>query len=281
MIATSMLVSGNEHIATPRPVEYYATGGCTAMPLLYPWANRLDRHEYTFGSDRVAITPGSVHTDRNGLPIHGTLHARPFEIIDSKPNSLTAGFVFDAPELLASFPFPHDLAVHAEIAPETATLRITTTVCNRGRKPMPISFGWHPFFRLGSTPRSSWELRIPECEQHELDALLIPTGRLARLDASQAPIGDRTYDDHFSLGADRTFTLADHDQRITITFDEHYPHSQIYLPGPDASLTGDFVCIEPMTAISNALGAGAARQLAGGETFGATFSICVTDLATL
>ena len=164
------------------------------------------------------------------------------------------------------------------VDPSRQTFAVTTTVANTGPSSMPISFGWHPFFTLPSRPRSTWTLRTPACERHELSPLLIPTGRTVAQPIINAPIGDRTYDDHFSLGDDRTFVIADDHYAVTVEFDDHYPNAQIYLPGPDASLTGDFVCIEPMTAASNALGDDTAAVLEAGATFSAQFSMTITEL---
>jgi galactose mutarotase-like enzyme len=47
-----------------------------------------------------------------------------------------------------------------------------------------------------------------------------------------------------------------------------YPYAQVYVP-PDA----EFVCLEPMTAPTNALAAGTGSLVAPGDSFTATFAI--------
>ena len=82
---------------------------------MYPWANRLGGNTYTAEGVTVTLTPGEngVRADPNGLPIHGVLAAYPgWRVMAESANELAAEVDFGAdPALLASFPFPHLLAV--------------------------------------------------------------------------------------------------------------------------------------------------------------------------
>jgi galactose mutarotase-like enzyme len=60
---------------------------------------------------------------------------------------LVARFDFAADEeLMAAFPFPHELLFEAILA--GATLTVVTTVVASGNTGVPISFGYHPYLRL-------------------------------------------------------------------------------------------------------------------------------------
>ncbi len=272
-LGVSLRHRGVELIAMPRSVEQYALGWSTGIPLLHPWANRLASNTYHFEHQTITIVQHSVPSDRNGLAIHGTMQGRRFILTTHSESEMTAFFDFNDPELLASFPFPHRITITVTIV--GTTLEIMTEVRNDGTTAMPISFGWHPFLTLPSRPRSTWRLRTPACVRHVLDAHMVPTGATDPQPLLDAPIGIRTYDDHFALGDDRVFIVADDDRTITLTFDNKYPFAQIYLPAPDAPLAGDFVCIEPMTAPSNALVSQRASKLDAGETYAAAFRIDV------
>jgi galactose mutarotase-like enzyme len=275
MLCTELGDDSGAYLARPRGIDEYAEGAATAMPLLHPYANRLARDE--FDAYGVHFDVRDAPRDRHGLPIHGTMHGRPFELDEIGATDRRAAAVtsaeYDAPELLRAFPFPHTIRVMPTL--DASTLRVTTQVDNRGERPMPVSFGWHPFFTLPTRPRDDWILRMPACRRHVLDEHLIPTGETVEQRADRSPIGDRVYDDHFDLGADRRFELGHENRTLTIEFGEQYSHAQIYLPGPDWPLTGDFVCIEPMVANTNALVTQTAPTVAPGETFTATFRITV------
>ena len=271
MLGVSLRYRGAELIAMPRGLDVYRAGGSTGMPLLHPWANRLSQYEYRVGNQTVDLRDTGIATDHNNLPIHGTMQGQPFAVTEGR-----AEFDFGArAELLRTFPFPHRIAIVPRIAANALT--VTTEIVNTGSVPMPISFGWHPFFTLPARPRGDWSLRIPRCDRHVLDARLIPTGATVEQPESHAPIGDRTYDDHFALGDDRRFVVEAGAVSISIEFDRNYPHAQMYLPGPNASLTGDFVCIEPMTAPTNAIVAGTAPILAPNTTFTASFTVTIVS----
>ena len=140
---------------------------------------------------------------------------------------------------------------------------------------MPISFGWHPFVQLPHTPRSEWELRWPECEHIEVDAQLIPTGARTAQPAQRAPIAHRTYDDHYALGSDRTFSISGGSgaarRTLTLQFDPAYPFAQLFVPPAK-----EIVAIEPMTAEIDALGRCIAHTAAPGTRFQAAFNLAVT-----
>jgi galactose mutarotase-like enzyme len=272
MVGTSLRRGDDELLAMPRGLEEYAEGAATGMPLLHPYANRLARDEFDAYGAHFDLR--GAPRDRHGLPIHGTMHGRPFTVESSTASTLVAAAEYDAPELLRAFPFPHTIRVTVTV--DAASLRVTTAVDNRGGRPMPVSFGWHPFFTLPTRPRNAWILRIPACRRHVLDEALIPTGETVEQPEDCSPIGDRTYDDHFDLGADRRFELSHTDRTLIIDFGEQYSHAQIYVPGPEWPLTGDFACIEPMVANTNALVTATAPTVAPGATFTATFTITVT-----
>jgi aldose 1-epimerase len=275
MLGVSLRSDADELLAQPRSVDDYIAGGSTGMPLLHPYANRLSRHE--FDAYGVHFDARGTARDRNDLPIHGTMHGRPFELDEvhvHEGQALCATtFAFTAPELLRSFPFPHTIEII--VALRDARLTVQTVVHNHGDRPMPVSFGWHPFFTLPSRPRADWVLRLPACRRHVLDDRLIPTGATVEQAEDRSPIGDRVYDDHFDLGADRVFEVSDADTTLRIELDDHYAHAQVYLPHPDWPLPGDFVCIEPMVASTNALVTEAAATVAPGDRYAATFTVTV------
>src|SRR3954467_9739276 len=74
LLGTSLARDGAEYLSLPADLDRYAQGHTTGLPLLAPWANRLDGDRYKGGTLAVDLTDAPrVHRDPNGLPIHGTL----------------------------------------------------------------------------------------------------------------------------------------------------------------------------------------------------------------
>ena len=243
----------------------------TAVPLVHPWGNRLERRGYRVGRRDIDLTGVDLPTDPNGLPMHGNLRGAAFEIAradsDTRGARVVARLDYGArPDLLRAFPFPHVVAIDARL--DQRELRITTEVEPTGRAAVPISFCWHPYLRVPGAPRRAWVLRWPACERVLVDERVIPTGDLVAQPAERRELGGRTFDDHYRLGADRRFSLAAGRRRVELRFGPTYPFAQLFVPA-----RGDFAAIEPMTATIDALGRRRTPMVAAGDRFRAWFTI--------
>jgi aldose 1-epimerase len=270
MLGSSLRHRGDELLALPGGLDGYRKGSVTGLPLLAPWANRLGARRYEVDGIVVDLDGLDLHTDEHGLPIHGTMTARPgWEVLDLSRDSLAARFDFGAhPDLLASFPFPHELRIEASV--EATTLRIDTTLVPTGDHPVPISFGYHPYLRLPGEQREDVRLRLPERRHLELDDRQLPTGRTHVEEAEDEAVGSRTFDDLYELGDDRWLALAGGGRRLVLELGDGYGHAQVFTP-PAA----ETICLEPMTAPVNALVDGACALAMPGTSFTARFSLHV------
>jgi galactose mutarotase-like enzyme len=271
MLGTSLRFRGEELLELSGGVTRYEEGHQTGLPLLAPWANRLGGWSYAVDGIEVDLDGLQLGTDPNGLPIHGTMTAqRGWEVVASSTSALRARFDYGArPDLLAAFPFPHELTV--DVAVEADALHVTTAVRPTGDRAVPVCFGWHPYLRLPGPPRRAWRLALPACEHLELDARSLPTGASRAQPAESELIGDRTFDDLYALVDDRVLAIEGGGLRIAVADDAGYGFAQVFAP-PDAG----FVCLEPMTAPTNALGTGTAPLVPPGDSFMARFSITVS-----
>ncbi|MBJ7331745.1 MAG: aldose 1-epimerase [Solirubrobacteraceae bacterium] len=255
MVGSSLTHRGVELLGQRGGLDAYVEKGSTfGIPLLYPWANRLS--DTTYGDVDLAGVP-RVRLDPNGLPIHGLLHAWPhWEVADTTTDRLRARTDL---EDLPGFPFPHILEL--DIALTETTLAITTRVHATGDVPVPISFGFHPYFAV----TEDTVLTTPAMTHIALDDRGIPTDTKATEPARSAPLGTHPLDDLYEqLPPQPTFEL----NATTITFDHGYPIAQLYRPENQPLLA-----IEPMTAPTDALRTGEHPTVPPGETFTATFSI--------
>jgi galactose mutarotase-like enzyme len=280
MIGCSLRHEGEELLGQRGGLAKYAdTGSSMGIPLLHPWANRLDGLEYEAEGIAVRLDPdrSPVRLDPNGLPIHGLVSASRFWEVtgaaaDVDAATLSARLAFaDHPELLAGFPFPHELLVEVRLAGQV--LSVLTTLRPTGEIAVPIAFGYHPYLRLPGVQREAWEVTLPVRAHAELDDRGIPTGAAEGVSVPPGPLGDRVYDDLYPrLDDEPVFSLHGAGRRLEVRFDQGYPVAQVYAPEGQ-----EFICFEPMTAPTDALARGG-RELPlaePGSEFSARFSIAV------
>lgn len=272
MIGTSLADGGAEFLGQRRGLQAYVTDGKTmGIPILYPWANRLSANQYDSAGAVVSLTPGAggVRTDPNGAPIHGVLAAYPGWLVTARSeNTLTAVVDFGGtPQLLASFPFPHLLTQRVTL--EDRTLTVETTVTPTTSAPVPVCFGYHPYFTIPDVPRGQWQLTSPAMRHLPVDDRGIPTGAHEDWPASTGPLAE--YDDGFDqVPEGAVFSIAGGDRRIDVTFESGYPAAQLFAPPGE-----ELVAIEPMAAPTDSLRRGGYRYVVPGKPDTARFSIRV------
>jgi galactose mutarotase-like enzyme len=265
MVCCSLVHGGEELLEQRGGLDAYAERGSTmGIPLLHPWANRL--------AAPVAASP-LLHTDPDGVPMHGVLpSALPFTVEHETASSLDAVFATDDhPGVLEVFPYPHRLRVQASLTDDE--LEIRTTLLALGRRPVPITFGYHPYVRLPGDSRSTTEIEVPAPTRLVLDERQIPTGERVRASIAPGPLAERTFDDGFADVADgMSFVARGAGRTVTVTFLEGYPFAQVYAPEDS-----EFICYEPMTAPTNALASGdSLTRVRPGDAYTAAFRIGVT-----
>jgi galactose mutarotase-like enzyme len=271
MVGASLTHDGAELLELRGGVARYVERRSTmGIPFLYPWGNRLD--EFPYGE--VKVPP--LRLDPNGLPIHGALAASPdWVVTDTHAEDGSALFVArldfgEHPELLEVFPFPH--VVEQLVMLAGSTLSVATRVTPTGDVPVPVAFGWHPYFVLPGVPAEEWVIDLPVEEKLLTDEQMIPTGEIVVDPVLPGPLGDRVFDDGY-VGVDdgTVFSVAGGGRRLILSFNAGYPVVVVWRPEG-----GQFICIEPMTAQTNALVSGAGLQSAEpGGSFTATFSLTV------
>jgi galactose mutarotase-like enzyme len=236
------------------------------IPLLHPWANRLGAFAYTVDGTTVQLRREDLYLEEHGLPLHGLRAAvTGWEVEHAGTTRLVAGRDVDH----RAFPFPHRVRVEAELSP--TTLRLTTSV-TAGERPVPVTFGHHPFFRLPGAPRTEWFVALPVDEHIAVDENLIPTGERTPAGDLDGPLGARTFDDGYTY-AGGPFVLAGGGRRIEVVFERGYGFAQVFAPS-----IADLVCFEPMTAPADAL-RHEPRVLAPGEAFTAAFSVTIMRMS--
>jgi len=259
--AFEMLVNGTNVLWFPFTSlsEFKSKPTLCGVPLLAPWANRLDEDgfwannkHYKFNRDLKNIRP-----DGNNHPIHGLVtFASQWEVVDTKADDsgaqVTSRLEFwRYPDYMAQFPFAHTLYMTHHL--QDGVLEVRTTVENNSTEAMPVSIGFHPYFHISDAPRDSWTVRLPAREQVLLSPQLMPTGETKAMSyQQQISLKGVALDDVFtglirgeSHRAD--FGVTGTKQQISVLYGENYPVAVVYAP-PGR----DFICFEPMSGPTNA-----------------------------
>lgn len=236
----------------------------TGIPFLAPWANRLDSEGFWANGRKYNfdVTLGNYRKDGNGLPIHGLLGTSALWQVtglgaDQNSAYVTSRFEFwKYPDLMAQWPFAHEYEMTYRLA--NGALEVKTTVFNRSADTMPLAIGYHPYYRIPETPRDQWTLHLPARKAVVADSRRVPTGELTAVDLPvPLPLKGRTLDDGFTdLERDAAgrarFLIESGEKQIEILFGPLYPVAIVWEPALPPGQTLGFVCIEPMTGVTNA-----------------------------
>ena len=274
MLCASLRHRGMEILRRVENLEAAAAKGSTAgIPFLYPWANRLAGFRYRAAGREVILDPSSplLHFDVNGLPMHGVpWPLLVWELTEAKQDFLKAKLEWSRSDLLAIFPFRHRLELAVTLQADSLILEMTLVAGPDG--PVPVSFGFHPYFGLPELPRAQWRLKLPTMKRLVLDRHGVPTGEEKPFNELEVRLGDAAFDDGFALIEEQaSFSVLGAGRQITVEFITGYRYTQIFAPREN-----DYIALEPMTAPTSALTSGRGLRLVdAGGNFTAMFRIRV------
>jgi aldose 1-epimerase len=228
-------------------------------PFLGPWANRLDRDAYWVNGKQYHLNPDleNIHRDANGKPIHGLLRYSPLWRVTEVRSDDHAAWVTSQlefrkyPELMAQFPFAHTIEMTYRLS--NGVLQVETVLLNQSNEPMPAAIGFHPYFQVHDTPRDGCSVHMAAREKFTLSDQLIPTGARSPVSFPDLmPLKGAHLDDVFGnlkTGSDgrAEFFVQGKKERVTVTYGPKYTVAVVYAPPGQ-----NFICFEPMAAITNA-----------------------------
>jgi aldose 1-epimerase len=255
-----MLVHGENilHFPFENPAAAMRERGLNGVPFLAPWANRMAGEGFRAGGReyRFNETAGVLRMDSNGLAIHGMLTTSALwqvAALESHADSahLTCRLDFwKHPALMANWPFAHAYEMTHRLA--DGVLEISTVIINRCTERMPVSIGFHPYFRVPGVRRDEVAIEVPVRSHVETDARLVATGEFTPVNfPASAPLREHKFDDGFvdlQRGADgrAVFSASGGGKTINVAFGPKYQAAVVYAPPGQ-----EFFCFEPMTALTN------------------------------
>lgn len=143
MLVTSLTCKGEELLEQrATPAQWREEGKTTGVPLLYPWANRLERDDAEVAGETLD-TSAAKH-DENGLAKDGLPTARGAWTVRAQFPDHVRGELDWTSE--PGFPFSHRISLTHALDPEGLT--VTVRVDGHGPPGVPISFGWHPYIKI-------------------------------------------------------------------------------------------------------------------------------------
>ena len=300
-IATEMRVKGHNVLRYPHAslADFAARPGQTGIPFMGPWINRLDEQAFYANGRRHGfdMTLGNV---RGEVPIHGFVTTTDQWRVTSlaataREATVTSRLEFyRQPAWMRQWPYAHTVEITYRLS--DGVLEVTTAVANLSSDPMPLSIGFHPYFQLTDSPRDEWQVAVGARTRWLLDARKLPTGETEPADRLLPPprveLRDYSLDEVFSdlvRDADgrATMTVWGKSQRLDVVLGPRYRSVVVWAPNPSGKGRGgqgdsppaerNFICFEPMVAISNALNLahrgqyGELQSIAPGETWRESF----------
>lgn len=240
--------------------DFAAAPQFCGIPFLAPWANRLDQYAFYANGQKFILNPDlkNIRPDSNHFPIHGLLMFSSYwEVVEAKAGAASAHVTsrldfWKHPDLMAQFPFAHSIEMTYRLS--AGVLEVETVLRNLSADPMPVSLGFHPYFTLHDAPRDAWTVHLAARDHVELSPKLVPTGQSKPVEfADPYPLKGAQLDDVFSnliRGSDgrADFWVQGDKERITVSYGPKYPVAVSFAP-PGRN----FICFEPMAAVTNAL----------------------------
>jgi aldose 1-epimerase len=218
--------------------------GLHGIPLMAPWANRLDEQAFYANGKRYAFDMqlGNV---TGAIPIHGFMsRTDQWQVVEVKHDGKAAWVTsrldtYKQPMWMKQWPFAHTMEMTYRL--QDGTLEVMTKVINMAAEAMPISIGYHPFYQLTDSPREEWTITVPARTRWLLQHQKVPTGQTENTDkffpGGKGALKDYNLDDVFSdlirdAQGRATYTLKGRKQQLEITQGPNYKSLVIYSPNP-------------------------------------------------
>ena len=270
-LTVEMKVKGHNVLRFPfeSAADYTGGTGSIGIPFLAPWADRLDEQAFYANGKRYAfdMTLGNV---RGANPIHGFLSSVPdWQVVETRADGQSAWVTsrlefYKHPSWLRQFPFAHTIEMTHRL--RAGVLEVATRIDNLSIDPMPVAVGFHPFFQLTDSPRDDWTLSVAARTHWPVSDAKMPSGTTQPIeqffpDPAAVRLAPLELDDVFSdlvrdANGRAQMTLKGKTQRLDVLLGANYRAVVIYAPKPAAgqdAAARNFVCIEPVAAIINAL----------------------------
>jgi aldose 1-epimerase len=245
--AYEMVVKGQNVIRVPfaSVEEFRARPGLNGIPLLAPFANRLDEQAF-YANGKKYNFDMELGNVRGAIPIHGYLSgAKDWKLVEARADA-TAAWVtnrldfYRNPQWMKQFPFAHTLEMTYRL--QDGVLEVRTRIDNLSTEPMPVAIGFHPYFQLTDSTRSDWTLSVGAKTHWVLAQNKIPTGEtepIERVFPDPRAVALKDFDlDHVFGDLERdaqgraVMSVKGRTQQLDVLLGPNYRSIVLYSPNP-------------------------------------------------
>jgi aldose 1-epimerase len=178
--AWKIQVNGQNLVRTSPSLEAFeANSGLNGIPLLAPFANRLDETAFYANGKKYTFDPG-INNVRGPIPSTGYVNgSKAWQLVEFKADGKSAWVTcrldfYKIPEFIKQFPFAHTITITYRVS--EGTLEVHTRLDNLSSQPMPAVIGFHPIYELPDGNRDDWTVSV-DAKTHWIEIPeRLPTG---------------------------------------------------------------------------------------------------------
>ena len=173
-------VKGKDLVRTSAALEdFKARPGFNGVPLLAPFANRLDETAFYANGKKYNfdLELGNV---RGPIPSTGYVNgSTAWQLVEAKADQRSAWVTcrldfYKNPTYMAQFPFAHTITMTYRVS--EGALEVNTRLDNLSLEPMPVVIGYHPIYELPDGNRDDWTVSL-DAKTHWIEIpQRLPTG---------------------------------------------------------------------------------------------------------
>ena len=173
-------VKGKDLVRTGATLaDFQARPGLNGMPILAPFANRLDETAFYANGKKYNfdLEQGNV---RGPIPSTGFVNgSKAWQIVEFKADQKSAWVTckldfYKNPQYMKQFPFAHTITMTYRVS--DGALEVHTRLDNLSNEPMPVVIGYHPIFELPDGNRDDWTVSV-DAKTHWIEIpQRLPTG---------------------------------------------------------------------------------------------------------
>jgi aldose 1-epimerase len=173
-------VKGKDLVRTsPTLADFQSRPGLSGMPILAPFANRLDETAF-YANDRKYNFDLELGNVRGPIPSTGYVNgSKAWQLVEAKTDARSAWVTcrldfYKIPLFMAQFPFAHTITMTYRVS--EGTLEVHTRLDNLSTETMPVVIGYHPIFELPDGNRNDWTVSL-DAKTHWIEIpQRLPTG---------------------------------------------------------------------------------------------------------